>query len=299
MADSALETLLRRDRMIVAASLATLTAISWIYILWLASTMDMGGMAMPGTDMGMGTNMGMGADMHMPAETGRSLGTDEQAGGLASVLGLEPRPWSAVEAGVTATMWIVMMVGMMLPSATPMILLYAHVGRHSLRQGKPFAATGFFAGGYLLAWTGFALAATLGQWLLEGTLLTPALASASRVFSGIVLVVAGLYQWTPLKDACLSHCQTPIVFIQTHGGFRRDPPGAVALGFRHGLYCVGCCWALMALLFVGGIMNVLWIAAIAGFVLVEKLAPAGRVLPRAAGAVLIAAGLWQSLPATF
>ncbi|QFI68292.1 hypothetical protein EKH55_3418 [Sinorhizobium alkalisoli] len=290
--------LLRRDRMIVAASLATLTAISWIYILWLAATMDMGGMAVPGTDIGMGTNMGMGADMHMPAETGRSLGTDQQAGGLASVLGLEPRPWSAVEAGVMATMWIVMMVGMMLPSATPMILLYAHVGRHSLRQGKPFAATGFFAGGYLLAWTGFALAATLGQWLLEGTLLSPALASASRVFSGIVLVVVGLYQWTPLKDACLSHCQAPIVFIQTHGGFRRDPRGAVALGFRHGLYCVGCCWALMALLFVGGIMNVLWIAAIAGLVLVEKLVRAGRVLPRAAGAVLIAAGLWQLLPGT-
>ncbi|MCG5480985.1 DUF2182 domain-containing protein [Sinorhizobium alkalisoli] len=298
MADGALVSLLRRDRMIVAASLATLTAISWIYILWLAATMDMGGMAVPGTDIGMGTNMGMGADMHMPAETGRSLGTDQQAGGLASVLGLEPRPWSAVEAGVMATMWIVMMVGMMLPSATPMILLYAHVGRHSLRQGKPFAATGFFAGGYLLAWTGFALAATLGQWLLEGTLLSPALASASRVFSGIVLVVVGLYQWTPLKDACLSHCQAPIVFIQTHGGFRRDPRGAVALGFRHGLYCVGCCWALMALLFVGGIMNVLWIAAIAGFVLVEKLVRAGRVLPRAAGAVLIAAGLWQLLPGT-
>ncbi|ASY64947.1 hypothetical protein SJ05684_c35320 [Sinorhizobium sojae CCBAU 05684] len=287
MADSALESLLRRDRTIVAASLATLTAISWIYILWLAATMDMGGMAMPET------NMAMGTDMDLPAETGRSMGTDQEAGGLASVLGLQPRPWSAVEAGVMATMWIVMMVGMMLPSATPMILLYAHVGRHSLRQGKPFASTGFFAGGYLLTWTGFALAATLGQWLIEGTLLTPALASASRVFSGIVLMAAGLYQWTPLKDVCLSQCQAPIVFIQTHGGFRRDPRGAVALGFRHGLYCVGCCWALMALLFVGGIMNVLWIAAIAAFVLIEKLVHAGRVLPRATGAVLIAAGLWQ------
>ncbi len=292
MADSALESLLRRDRTIVAASLAMLTAISWIYILWLAATMDMGGMAMPETDMGMGTNM------EMPVETGMSMGADQEAGGLASFLGLQPRPWSAVEAGVVATMWIVMMVGMMLPSATPMILLYAHVGRHSSRQGKPVAATGFFAGGYLLAWTGLALAATLGQWLLEGTLLTPALASASRVFSGIVLVAAGLYQWTPLKDACLSQCQAPIIFIQTHGGFRRDPRGAVALGFRHGLYCVGCCWALMALLFVGGIMNVLWIAAIAGFVLIEKLVRTERILPRAAGAVLIVAGLWQLLPAT-
>jgi predicted metal-binding membrane protein len=191
------------------------------------------------------------------------------------------------------TMWVVMMVGMMLPSASPMILLYARVGRQSLRDGKPFASAGYFTGGYLMAWTGFALAATLGQWLIEGTLLTPALASASRIFSGIMLIGAGLYQWTPLKDACLTQCQAPIVFLQRHGGFRRDPRGAIGLGFRHGLYCVGCCWALMALLFVGGIMNVLWIAAIALFVLVEKVLPAGRILSRAAGATLIAFGLWQ------
>ncbi|MGN7751239.1 DUF2182 domain-containing protein [Sinorhizobium sp. 22678] len=290
-ADTALESLLRRDRVIVAASLAALTVIAWTYTLWLAAAMSGDGMSMSGP--------GMGADMRMDPAMEMD-GMEMEAGAapsLGTVLGISPRPWSSVEAGVTLTMWVVMMVGMMLPSATPMILLYARVGRQSRKEGKPFAATGFFAGGYLLAWVGFALAATLGQWLMEGTLLSPALASASRIFSGAVLIVAGLYQWTPLKDACLSQCQTPIVFLQCHGGFRRDPAGAVGLGLRHGLYCIGCCWALMTLLFVGGIMNVLWIAAIAIFVLAEKVFFPGRLLSRIAGTLLIAAGLWQLISA--
>ena len=290
-ADTALESLLRRDRVIVAASLAALTVIAWTYTLWLAAAMSGDGMSMSGPGMGADMRMDPAMEMDgMEMEAGAALS-------LGTVLGISPRPWSSVEAGVTLTMWVVMMVGMMLPSATPMILLYARVGRQSRKEGKPFAATGFFAGGYLLAWVGFALAATLGQWLMEGTLLSPALASASRIFSGAVLIVAGLYQWTPLKDACLSQCQTPIVFLQRHGGFRRDPAGAVGLGLRHGLYCIGCCWALMTLLFVGGIMNVLWIAAIAIFVLAEKVFFPGRLLSRIAGTLLIAAGLWQSISA--
>ena len=290
MPDTALETLLRRDRAIVAASLAMLAALAWAYILWLAATMDMGGMAMPEPGMGAGMDMDMDDMGNMDMSNGPATPLD-------TLLDVAPRPWTAVEAGITLTMWIVMMVGMMLPSATPMVLLYARVGRQSRKEGKPFAATGFFAGGYLLAWAGFAAAATLGQWLMEGSLLTPSLASASRAFSGLVLTLAGLYQWTPLKDACLGQCQAPVVFLQRHGGFRRDPAGAVRLGLRHGLYCIGCCWALMALLFVGGIMNVLWIAAIAIFVMAEKVLPAGRLLSRAAGAALIAAGIWQLVAA--
>lgn len=290
MTDSALEALLRRDRAIVGAAIAALTAIAWIYILWLAAAMDMQGMRMPGMD----ATAPMDPDTAMDS---MDMG-DETRGGPLEALGLSPHPWTAVEAALTFAMWAVMMVGMMLPSATPMILLYAHVGRHSLKRGKPFAPTSIFAGGYLIAWIGFSLVAALGQWLIEGTLLTPALASASAAFSGVVLVVAGLYQWTPLKEVCLIQCQTPVVFLQTHGGFRQDPRGAVALGFRHGLYCVGCCWALMALLFVGGIMNVLWVAAIAIFVLLEKLTPAGRLLSRIAGTVFIAVGLWQFVAAT-
>jgi predicted metal-binding membrane protein len=190
-------------------------------------------------------------------------------------------------------MWAVMMVGMMTPSAAPMILIHARVGRQAASEGKPFASTGWFAGGYLLVWSAFALAATVAQWGLESlALLTPMMASASAVLGGVVLVAAGLYQWTPLKDACLSQCQSPLAFIQRAGGFKRDMAGALRLGLRHGAYCVGCCWALMALLFVGGVMNVLWIAAISIFVLLEKIVPAGRLVSRVAGAGFVTAGVW-------
>ncbi len=130
------------------------------------------------------------------------------------------------------------------------------------------------------------------QWALErAALLTPMMASASNVFGGIVLIAAGLYQWAPLKNACLRQCQAPLLFIQRHGGFRSSLQGALALGGRHGAYCVGCCWVLMALLFVGGVMNVLWIAAISVFVLAEKVVPAGRVISRISGAIFIAGGV--------
>jgi predicted metal-binding membrane protein len=182
---------------------------------------------------------------------------------------------------------------MMTPSATPMILLYARVGRQAANAGKPLAATWWFAAGYLLIWTAFAFAATSAQWALErATLLTPTMAGANGVFGGIVMIAAGLYQWTPLKDACLRQCQAPWLFIQRHGGFRGDARGAIALGARHGLYCVGCCWVLMALLFVGGVMNVLWIAAIAILVLAEKIIPAGRLISRIAGTGCVAGGIW-------
>lgn len=292
MGDTALETLLRRDRVIVVAALVTLTAISWLYILWLASAMDMAGPPAPSASMDMGSGMDMDMPTDMPADKPVTMGA--QQGAMASMAGAVAAPWSATTFAYALVMWAVMMVGMMVPSATPMILLYARVGRKAAQQGKPFAATGFFAAGYLSAWILFALVAVLGQWLLDrALLLTPALASASAVLSGIVLIAVGLFQFTPLKDRCLSQCQAPLLFIQSHGGFRREAGGAFGLGVRHGLYCVGCCWALMALLFVGGVMNVLWIAAIAIFVLAEKVVPGGRILSRIAGVALVLAGLWQ------
>ncbi|MGH8735412.1 MAG: DUF2182 domain-containing protein, partial [Burkholderiales bacterium] len=156
----------------------------------------------------------------------------------------------------------------------------------------PFAATGWFATGYLLAWFGYSLAATAAQWALErAALLDPMMVGTSQVFGGIVLIAAGVFQWMPLKDTCLAHCQSPLLFIQRHGGFHRDPRASLALGLHHGAHCVGCCWALMALLFVGGVMNVLWIAAISAFVLVEKIAPGGgRLISRIAGVGFAAAG---------
>jgi predicted metal-binding membrane protein len=267
MSESALTAVLRRDRTIVAASLLALCAVAWAYVLWLVQAMRMGGMQMTG------------------------MRVDANPFEVAMIAAVEP--WSTAEFAFAFVMWAVMMIGMMTPSAAPMILIYARVGRQAELQGKPLAATGYFAGGYLLAWAGFALAATGGQWLLErASLLTPMMASASGILGGLVLVAAGLYQWTPVKEACLSHCQAPLLFIQRHGGFRRDRLGSLGIGLRHGLYCVGCCWALMALLFAGGVMNVLWIAGIAAFVLAEKVIPAGRLLSRIAGAVLTAAGIW-------
>jgi predicted metal-binding membrane protein len=190
-------------------------------------------------------------------------------------------------------MWIVMMIGMMTPSVAPMMLIYARVGRQAASGDRPFAATVWFAAGYLLAWTTFSLAATAAQWALErAALLTPMMESASNLLGGIVLIAAGLYQWTPAKEACLAYCQAPLVFIMRHGGFRRDATGALTLGFRHGFYCIGCCSALMVLLFVGGVMNLFWIAALAILVLVEKALPFGMLIGRLAGIAFIADGAW-------
>lgn len=174
-----------------------------------------------------------------------------------------------------------------------MILIYARVGRHAVVSGHPFAASGWFACGYLVAWLGFSIAATCAQWALErAALLTPMMESASGILGAAVLVAAGIYQWSLAKEACLSSCQAPLTFIMRHGGFRPEPSGAFTLGVRHGLYCIGCCWALMLLLFVGGVMNVLWIAALSGLILLEKLVPFGKRLSRLAGCVFFAAGAW-------
>jgi predicted metal-binding membrane protein len=262
-ADGILEAVLRRDRLIVAGALGTIVALAWAYVLWLAADMDMAGMDMPGFRM---VPAGMG--LMAPARA----------------------PWSAVEFAFVFAMWAVMMVGMMAPSAAPMILLYARVGRQGRVAAKPLAATGWFAAGYFLAWIGFSLAATLVQWVLEReALLDPRMASASNALVTVVLVVVGIYQWTPLKDVCLAQCQTPFGFLMRHGGFRGDVPGCLRLGLRHGAYCVGCCWTLMTLLFVVGVMNVLWIALLALLVLLEKLAPGGRWIARSAGAACVAA----------
>lgn len=210
----------------------------------------------------------------------------------APMAGMAPgaAPWTQEDALATLLMWSVMMVGMMTPPVAPMILIYARVARQASERGTPFAPAGWFALGYFLAWIGFAALATALQWGLERALLvSPMVASATPLFGAALLIAAGIYQWTPFKDACLSHCQSPLQFIQRNGGFRGARGASVALGLRHGLYCIGCCWALMLLLFVGGVMNVLWIAAIGALVLAEKLIP-GRLFQRVTGIALIVAG---------
>ncbi|WP_315781098.1 MULTISPECIES: DUF2182 domain-containing protein [unclassified Bradyrhizobium] len=267
MTGSALEAVLRRDRWIVGGAIAIMVALAWAYVLWLANDMDMGGMDMTGFRM-------------IPAGIGIMLPASE--------------PWHAIEFAYVFLMWAVMMVGMMAPSAAPMVLMYARVGRHGRARGQPFAATGWFAAGYLLAWSGFSLVATCLQWVVERTaLLDSRMAIDNHLLGAIVLIAAGVYQWMPLKSACLAQCQSPLMFLMRHGGFRGDLQGCLLLGLRHGGYCVGCCWALMALLFVGGVMSVMWIAILTLLVLFEKLTPVGRWIARAAGIACSAAGAWM------
>jgi predicted metal-binding membrane protein len=267
MTDAVLAAVLRRDRALVLTCLIMLVVIAWSYVLWLAVDMDMGGMDMPEFRM---IPAGMGLMMPVNA------------------------PWQAIEFAFVFVMWAVMMVGMMTSSAAPVVLLYARVGRQVGPGQAPFAASAWFAGGYLVAWIAFSLIATIAQWAIERAgWLGPTMASANNTFGGFILIVAGLYQWSPFKDACLRQCQAPLQFIQRHGGFRSDARGSLALGIRHGAYCVGCCWMLMALLFVVGVMNVLWIALLMAFVLLEKVLPTRRLMSRISGAGFIAAGFWM------
>ena len=246
-----LEAALRKDRLVVTAGVLTLAGLAWAYIAHLAD--------------GMSAHHGMA----MPQAT----------------------PWSTGQAAGLVIMWIVMMVAMMLPSVAPVILLFANVSRRRRLQGVLAASVTVFVLGYLLAWTAFAVLAALGQVLLHSAaLLSPAMASASPLLGGGILLLAGVYQWLPVKGACLSHCRSPLGFFATE--WREGVSGALVMGFRHGSYCVGCCWALMALLFVVGVMNLFWVVAIAGFVLAEKLVPNGRLLGRITGVVLAGWGLW-------
>lgn len=248
---SALAALLSRERALVLAGIAGTVALSWAYVV--AASADM-----------YGAMSGLSAWMMTAA-------------------------WDAPYFARMLGMWSVMMVGMMLPSAVPAILLYARVLRRSPGAAAPVARTYAFTLGYLLAWGGFSVAATALQWALaEAALLSPMLEASSARLGAGVLVLAGLYQLTPLKRDCLTRCRSPAEFITRH--WRPGLGGALRLGAHHGLYCVGCCGALMLLLFAGGVMSLAWIAAITLFVLVEKLAPLGAQGGRLSGVLLAGTG---------
>ena len=199
---------------------------------------------------------------------------------------------SRILSGVTAAA-VGLLVAVVAKMAAPMFLMYARVGRQTEAQSKPLSATVWFAAGYFLVWVAFALFATLVQWALERThLLDFTMASTDNILGGLVFIAAGLYQWTRLNDLCLVQCQRPFEFVMSHGGYRRDAPGCIMLGLRHGAYCVGCCWALMALLLVGGVMNVLWIVLLALLAFLERVTSMGRLIARLAGIVLVAGGVW-------
>lgn len=214
------------------------------------------------------------------------------ARGSNGLVGADAASWRHVEFALSFVMWAVMMLGMMLPSASPMILMFAKINRDRRRKDDPFVPTAIFVLGYVAVWSAFSLAATTLQWGLQGAgLLSSMMATTNAAVGGAVLLAAGLYQWTPLKNACLRQCQSPLGFLMTR--WREGPGGAFRMGLSHGAYCVGCCWALMALLFVVGVMNLLWVALIAIFVFAERIAPPSQLPSRLAGAALIGWGGWM------
>jgi predicted metal-binding membrane protein len=199
------------------------------------------------------------------------------------------QPWTASEFALRLAMWAVMMVAMMVPTAAPMTMMYAAVARKAAAQHNPLAPTAVFVTGYIVMWTMFSLVATIAQHALDqAALLSPMMVSTSPGFGAALLIAAGVYQLTPLKNACLRNCRAPAHFLSRY--WCAGHLGAFRMGLKLGAYCVGCCWILMALLFAGGVMNLLWIAAIAMFILLEKTIPLGEVGGRIAGIAMILAG---------
>jgi predicted metal-binding membrane protein len=259
-ATTPLEAVLKRDRTIVFTSLALVVALAWAYLFYL--TWDMQQRLSAGA-------MNMSMDMAMS----------------------QFQPWGPVDFVTTFIMWSVMMVAMMVPTAAPMILTFATINRRRLERRQPFVPTGVFLSGYLIVWFGFAVAATIMQWgFHQAALMTSVTGGVTPFLGGAVLLAAGIFQWTPLKYVCLNQCRTPLGFILAQ--WREGSRGALVMGVRHGGFCLGCCWFLMGLLFVAGIMNLLWVAVIAAYILMEKVVPAGHWLSRAVGLALIGWGAW-------
>lgn len=257
---TALEAAIARDRRMVLAAVLALTALCWIYLALIAAGME-----------------GM---------------SDSGMSGQGMAMAMAPAIWTPAYAALMLVMWVVMMAGMMLPSALPMILTFATIGRRRRERGQPHVAISVFVAGYLIAWGAFSVAATAAQWGLEqASLLSPMMGAGSPVFGGLLLIAAGVYQFTPLKHACLRHCRSPVDFVLNR--WRDGAGGALRMGMEHGLYCLGCCWVAMALLFVFGVMNLLWIAALAILVLLEKAVPGGHRIAQAFGILMVAGGAWM------
>ncbi len=248
------EALLRRDRWVVGAGIAGSAALAWAYQVYMAWGMEHGSPV---------------------------------------IAALMPRmqAWTAWDALLLFAMWVLMMIAMMLPSVAPTVLAFAEINRRRREERSPFVPTGVFLAGYLAAWVGFSLVATLAQGALHAAaLMSPAMMTRSPVLAGVLLVATGVFQWTPLKQACLSGCRSPFTFVLLH--WRDGIPGAFRVGLHHGLYCVGCCALLMTLLLVNGVMSFWWMLLLSVFVLVERLAPGHPWSGRAAGLALCGWGVW-------
>jgi predicted metal-binding membrane protein len=253
--DSILLAVLKRDRVVVALGLGSLTILSWAYLICMNWGMH---------------RMDVGMQMFiMPAM----------------------EHWTTWDLVLVFLMWAIMMVAMMVPTSSPMILLFATINRRHHKPEGEFVTTGLFLLGYLTAWTTFSVLATLAQWgLLTAALVSPMMQSTSNSFGAGLLLIAGLFQFSRLKYSCLAHCRSPMGFFATE--WRDGLWGAYRMGLKHGAYCLGCCWALMLLLFVFGVMNLLWVAGLSILVLAEKIGPSGRLVSSVSGLSFIGWAAW-------
>ncbi len=245
-----LESIVQRDRLVLLSALIGISAIAWVYTI--------------------------------------ALSGDAGHAAHAAILA-EPRKWTGIDLATTFGMWTVMMLAMMLPTVAPMVLSLAEISRGQSIPASPMApATGFILG-YAIVMTAFSLVAAIAQWGFHQAAWTSMTGvSTNRVFAGAVLLGAGAFQFSRLKDACLRRCRSPLWFLMTQ--WKPGAMGGIRMGIAHGRFCIGCCWALMALMFVGGSMNLLWTAGLALFMLAEKAMPAGRTVGRIAGAGLVVWG---------
>jgi predicted metal-binding membrane protein len=248
----------RLDRIIVAGLLLLVAALAWAFTVHQSMLMD---------EM----EAAMWRDMNM------------------SMNGMEPS-WTPVDVLLVFVMWSAMMAAMMIPNASPMVAAFATINRRRRERNTPYVPTAFFMLGYLLVWVAFSLLATLLQWVLQTTgLLTTMMQSASHYFSAVLFLAAGLYQFSPLKETCLAYCRSPDGFILSE--WRDGAIGAVVMGMRHGLFCLGCCWALMLLLFAIAVMDLRWVAALTVLVTAEKLLPGAKFCRVAIGVGLLLAAV--------
>jgi Predicted metal-binding integral membrane protein len=254
MKTSSLVYVLKKDRFIVLTALSLICVLSWLYIIYLYNQMY---------------------PMNMHALFFAMPMTSQ---------------WSWTDFVLLFLMWFVMMIAMMTPSVTPLVLIFTLINRKRQQQQNPYVPSGYLLCGYFFVWAAFSLLATLLQWLLQRVaLLNPEMVTTSKVLGGIILITAGLFQFTPLKNTCLRNCRSPLSFI--HQYWKDGKAGAFGMGMRNGIYCLGCCWIIMILLFVSGIMNILWIAIITLFVVIEKVLPSAKVVSSIAGILLIVLGI--------
>jgi predicted metal-binding membrane protein len=291
--------LFQSSRVLSVSMIVIMTALAWFYLL--AMTQDMQG-RMDMADMGLGMGLFNTLEAPAPAEPAMShhhhhqhsmAATEPATESNASTFGMPTLGihWSASDFSLVFAMWIMMMVAMMLPTAAPMIVTYSDI-LNQQTDGSRLIPLSAFISGYLITWGGYSLLAVIAQWgMLQSQLISEMMVGTNPFLNGSLLMIAGLYQWSRLKEVCLTHCRTPLQFFLT--SWKSGNKGALQMGATHGAYCVGCCWALMILMFFFGLMNLIWIAALSIIMLAEKVLPKGDLFGKGIGVLFFAWGLFM------